>query len=296
MGYLYVAVAALCWATLGPVARVAFEAGVTPLEVAFWRALLGGVLFGVHRGLFRSARLERRHVGPVVGFAVVGVGVFFGAYQLAVDAGGAALAAVLLYTAPAWVAVMSVLLLNERMTLLKLLALLLTLLGVVGVAWGGDGAARFSVAAIGWGLVSGVSYACYYPFGTWYFHERTPATWYAYAFPVGALLLLPFVTFADKPLTAWGALAWLAVVSTYVAYLAYGAALQRLEATRASIGATLEPVFAGALAFWWWSEQFGWMGYAGAALILAAVVLATMDPARIAVAAPPDQSGGRIRR
>jgi len=296
MGYVYVILAALCWATVGPVARVAFEAGVTPLEVAFWRALLGGLLFGMHMGLFRSERLKRRHLGPMLGFAVVGVGVFFGAYMVAVEAGGAALAAVLLYTAPAWVAVMGVLLLGERLTLLKLFALTLTLVGVVGVAWGGDGDARFSIAAILWGLLSGISYATYYPFGRWYFNERTPATWFAHAFPVGALLLLPFVSFATKTGSAWIALAWLAVVSTYMAYLAYGAALQRLEATRASIVATLEPVFAGAMAFWWWSEQFGWVGYVGAVLILTAVVLATVDPKRSPEPAPPGQSGERINR
>lgn len=280
MGYFYIILAALCWATIGPVARFAFDAGVTPLEVGFWRAMLGGVLFAAHMAAFRSERLRRKHLAPMLAFAVIGVAVFFGAYMFAVEAGGAALAAVLLYTAPAWVAVMSVLLLGERMTTVKLLAVGLTLLGVVGVAMGGDGTIRFSVAAIVWGLISGLSYACYYPFAKWYFHERTPATWYAYAFPIGALLLLPFVTFTAKSLVAWGAIAWVAVISTYVAYLAYGAGLQRMEATPASIVATLEPVFAGALAFWWWSEQFSWLGYVGAALILTAVVLAAVDPAR----------------
>lgn len=277
-GYLLVLLAATCWAMLGPVARVAFAEGVSPLEVAFWRALLGGALFFAHARLVMSGpRLERRHFLPVIGFAVIGVAVFFSAYQVAVEEGGAALAAVLLYTAPAWVALMSLLLLGERMTILKVTAVALTLIGVVGVALSGTGEVRFSTLAIGAGLVSGLSYAFYYPFGKIYFSERSPACWYAYGLPLGALLLVPMVGFSAKSPAAWGAILWLAVASTYVPYLAYGAGLQRLEATRASIVATTEPVIAAVLAYFWWSERFGRWGYVGAVLILTAVVLAALE-------------------
>lgn len=280
MGYLYMLVAAVLWGLLGPVARVAFQAGVSPLEVAFWRASLGGLLFAGHAVLRRDLTIARRDVPAVAGFGVVGVSFFYLAYQLAIETGGAALASVLLYTAPAWVALIGVLLLNERMTVVKLAAVALTLLGIVGVALGGGRAFHFSGVAILWGLLSGVSYAVYYPFGKYYFDRYAPTTVFAFALPIGAICLFPFTSFASKPIPAWGALLWISVASTYCAYIAYGAGLRRLEATHASIIATLEPVVATAAAYLWWSERFGPWGYAGSMTILAAVLLTTFEPDR----------------
>ncbi len=274
MGYILILLAAVCWGLIGPVAKLAFREGVEPLEVAFWRAALGGVLFGAHAAWRRSGRVAREHLGVLVAFGLVGVTLFYGAYQLAVEQGGAALASVLLYTAPAWVAGMGVLWLGERLTGAKLAALGMTVLGVVGVALGGSAEVRPSVSAVGWGLVSGLAYALYYLFGKRYFERYDPALLYAYALPVGAVGLLPWVSFSAKTPVAWGALLGLVVVSTYLAYLLYAEGLKRVEATRASIVATLEPVVAAALAYAWWGERFGPLQYVGAGLILAAVVVA----------------------
>lgn len=211
-------------------------------------------------------------------FGLVGVSLFYSAYQFAVEAGGAALASVLLYTAPAWVAVMGVAFLGERLTGFKTAAVALTLLGVAGIAFSGDGRVRLTWGAMGWGLASGLSYALYYPFGKRYFDEYAPATIFAYALPVGALGMWPLVSLSSKSGAAWGALIFIGFVSTYGAYLAYGTGLKRLEASRASIVATLEPVVAAGVAHWWWGERFGAWGYAGAGLVIAAAVLTTADP------------------
>ena len=267
----------MLWGLLGPVARLAFQEGLSPLEVAFWRAALGGLLFAVHTSFKRNRPVQKRDLPAVIGFGVVGVALFYGAYQLAVETGGAALASVLLYTAPAWVALASFLLLNERLTLLKLSAVALTLLGVGGVALGGGQTIQFSWAAIGWGLLAGWCYALYYPFGKHYFDRYAPAAVFAWALPVGALGLWPLVSFSGKSPAAWGALAWISLASTYGAYMAYGAGMRRLEATRASVTATVEPVVAAAAAYVWWNEQFGALGYAGSLLILAAVLLTILD-------------------
>lgn len=286
MGYAYIALAAVLWGLLGPVSKLAFQEGVAPLEVAFWRAVFGGVLFAVHISVTGAKHPERRHGLAVLFFGIIGIALFYSAYQFAVEQGGATLAAVLLYTAPAWVALMSVFLLSERITLLKLVAIGLTIVGVWQVALGG-GTLQLTVGAVVWGLVAGLCYASYYPFSRHYFRQYQPAAIYAFALPIGALGLLPLVDFSAKSPLAWVALAWVAFASTYLAYLAYGRALQQLEATRASIVATLEPVVAGVVAYLWWSERFGVRGYLGAALVLAGVVLTILAPARKEEAVQP---------
>lgn len=282
IGYGYILIAAICWGLIGPVARWALAVGVEPLEIAFWRAVIGGGCFVGHVAVLRLRRgttaVQRRHLPLMVVFGLIGVSLFYSAYQLAVEQGGAALASVLLYTAPAWVAAVGVTMLGERFTARKTTAVVLTLIGVGSIALSGANNVQLTWGAIGWGLASGLSYALYYPFGKRYFDDYAPATIFAYALPVGALGLWPLASFSSKDAEAWLALGFIGVVSTYVAYLAYGAGLQRLEASRASIVATLEPVVAAAVAHWWWGERFGLWGYAGAALVIAAAFLAAAAP------------------
>jgi len=207
-------------------------------------------------------------------FGVVGIGLFYAAYFQAVRHGGAALAAVLLYTAPVWVAVLAWLLRWERMTAGKGAALALTLAGVAGLASAAGGEVRVGVAALFWGLLAGWAYATYYLFGKRFFDRYPAPTLFLYALPVGALGLLPLVDFHPaKSAAAWGTIAFVALVPTYGAYLLYSAGLRRVEATRAATVATVEPVVSAAAAYLVWGERMAPAGYAFAALVLAGVVL-----------------------
>lgn len=277
VGYLCIALAAALWGSLGVVSRVVLAAGVEPLELSVWRAAIAGALFALHAIARGKVRVARRDFPVVGGFAVIGVSMFYLSYLFAVRTGGAALAAILLYTAPAWVALASALWLDEPMTRPKLLALALTLVGVAFVARGasgaGDGGIRVGPAALGWGLLSGLAYASYYLFGKRYFVRYEAATLFMYVLPLGAAVLLPLVHFAPKGAATWGWIAFLGIVPTYVALQLYEAGLRRVEATRAVTVATLEPVVAAGLAYAVWGETLRPLGYAGAALVLAGVLV-----------------------
>ena len=289
IGYLCIALAAALWGSLGVVSRGVLAAGVDPLELSVWRATIAGALFAVHalaRGKVRVARSDY----PVLGiFAVIGVSLFYLSYLFAVRTGGAALAAILLYTAPAWVAVASALWLHEPMTRRKIVAVATTLIGVAFVALGaaGDGTGlRIGPAALGWGLLSGLAYASYYLFGKRYFVRYEAATLFMYVLPLGALFLLPLVHFSAKSAATWGWIAFLGVVPTYVALQLYEAGLRRVEATRAVTVATLEPVVAAALAYAVWGEALRPLGYLGAALVLAGVLVMSGAPADVRASEP----------
>ncbi|RIH76771.1 putative inner membrane transporter YicL [Meiothermus hypogaeus] len=273
------------WGLLGVVSRWAFEQGVSPLEVAFWRAALGAGLFGAQAVLMQQVRLERPDRWAVLGFGLVGISLFYGAYQLAIESGGAALAAVLLYTAPAIVALLSWLFLREPMDAHKLAAVGLTLLGVALVSLQGGGV-KVSLAALFWGLLSALTYATYYLFGKLYLHRYTTPTVFLYALPVGALGLLPFVDFVPKNAEAWAAIAFLTVASTFFAVTLYFAGLRRLEATRASVVATIEPVVAAFAAWLWWGERFSLLGYLGAGLVLLGVLWMVLKPPKAVLEVP----------
>jgi drug/metabolite transporter (DMT)-like permease len=101
-----------------------------------------------------------------------------------------------------------------------------------------------------------------------------PVTIYAVILPIGALGLVPFVRFAPKDAAAWLLLVGLALVSTYLAYLLYYTGLRSVEASRAVLVATVEPVVAAALAAAVYGERLGPLGRWGRGLILLAAAAA----------------------
>jgi len=282
LGYCYVLCAAVLWGLIGPLSKLAFAAGMDTLEVAFWRTGLAWLLFAVHAVTRHETHLAPRDLPAVVGFGVVGIAGLFGTYMVAVAAGGAALASVLLYTAPAWVALLSWLFLGEPMGGFKVAAVVATVAGVAGVSFGAGlgGGAGLSAKAVFFGLLSGMTYALYYVFGKYYLGRYKTPTLFLYALPVGALVLFPFVRFTRPTVPGFLSCLALAVFSTYGAYSVYYAGLKRLEATRAAVVATLEPVVAAVLAYVLFGECFGLSGYIGAGLIIGSVLLTIWDGAR----------------
>jgi DME family drug/metabolite transporter len=271
----WIVVAAVLWGTLGVLGKAAQAEGVDPLEVAFWRAVGGGALFAMHAGVMRATWPRGRDLVGTALFGVAGVSVFYGSYQLAVRAGGASLAAVLLYTAPAFVAVMAWWRFGERPGAREWIAIAATIGGVGLVSFGGGGGVHGDASAIGWGLVAGATYALYYIFGKYAFATYTPAAVYAIAMPVGAIGLLPFVSFESfgaQTQKAWLLLGVMAVASTYLAYLAYARGLERMPATRASVIASIEPLVATGLAAVWFDERLAPLAWVGAALVVCAAL------------------------
>ncbi|MFK4763213.1 DMT family transporter [Desulfobaculum sp. SPO524] len=281
-GYLYVIIAATLWGITGPLAKYAFSYGVQPLEIAFWRCAIPFVPFAFQALRGRSLRIDRGDRLAVLSFGLICVAAFYGVYQLAIEAGGAAMACVLMYTAPAWVAIMAWLVLGETMTPAKVAAVAATLVGVAGVSgvFSSADAGTLSVTAIVFGIASGMTYAMYFIFGKRLMPRYTTPQLFFYGLPVGALVLFPMVEFHDKTPGAWAAIFAVCILSTYLAYSFYYAGLKHLEATRASIAATIEPVVASSIAFVWWDESFSIMGYMGSALILGAVILIILDGKR----------------
>ena len=187
-GYLLIMAAASLWGMLGPFARLAFSQGLLPMEVAFWRAALAWIFFGAHAVLTRQVRMARGDLPAMVVFALTGVTFFYGSYQVAVQRGGASLAAVLLYTAPAWVTVLARFFFGEAITRVKVAALVLTLAGVCGVSLGAGGAGlqgAIGPAALTAGLTAGFCYSMYYLFGKRFSSRYTSPNLFLYMLPVG---------------------------------------------------------------------------------------------------------------
>jgi len=74
--------------------------------------------------------------------------------------------------------------------------------------------------------------------------------------------------------TVWGALLVTGVFASALAYLVQTWAQRRASATQTALAFTMEPVWAGVFGFWLAGDRLGAAGWAGAALIMAAILVA----------------------
>jgi len=282
LGYLLVMLAALCWATIGVFYTVAVKRfGLSPLTVVAYRALLAGVLlapFLLPRGA-TFFRVQRRHWPLFLGYVLFGIVAFFVSYAYAVALTGVAVAAVLLYTAPAWVAIIAWLALGEPITRRVLIALMLTWVGVVLVAQAYDPRlVRLNVWGLVAGLGAGFTYGLYSVFQKVAVRDYRPWTIQWQGLFWGGLILAALQPWEHlvQPLAqpeVWLWLVGLAVVPTLGGGLSYTVGVQWVPVSVASIVATLEPVAATVFGYVLLSEQLHPLQWVGGGLILLAVLL-----------------------
>ncbi len=288
-GFFYVLAAATMWGVIGIFAKEVLAEGVTALEIAFWRASLAWIMFLIHATAKKQLKVHRTDLPALFGFGFICVTLFYGSYQLAIRDLGMAMAAVLLYTAPAWVALMSWLVLKEEMTAIKTGCVIMTIVGVACISLGptllNGGDFNLNLFGLAAGLVAGFTYALYYIFGKKFLHRYPTPTIFIYALPFGAALLFPFVDFQPKSAYAWTMLISMAAITAYGAFSAYYAGLKRLEATQASVIATFEPMVAAVFAYFLFGENFSMLGYAGSCLIIVAVFMVVMSGSKASRAA-----------
>ncbi|HKP53819.1 MAG TPA: EamA family transporter [Chloroflexia bacterium] len=290
-GVLLVLLAGALWGTLGTLYTwVRQEFGLGPVSIVFWRAALAALALGLVLGGImplagRGAgllKVKRADLPLFVAFGLLGVTAFFLLYIYAVVLTGVAVAVVLLYTSPVFVALMAWRFLGENFSISKVAALLLTLAGCTLVARVFDQSQAADLVGIACGLGAAFTYALYSILGKISLRRGYPiATMSLYVFGIGAVGLLVVALIQDPGQLvsmgwdpgAWGLLLVLALVQTLGALAAYTAALKYIEAGVASIVATLEPVVATMLAYFVLREPLGWPQFVGGGLILAAILL-----------------------
>ena len=152
-GSLALILAASGFGMLGPVARLAYEAGFEPMAFVAWRAMFGFLAIvaiaavATRRGipLVNPLRLPRGDVAGLAAFVVAGLGVNVSTF-VAFDLTTVALVLLAFYTYPALVAVVAVALGHERLDGTRAVALLLALGGMILVVAGGLDPARGGTA------------------------------------------------------------------------------------------------------------------------------------------------------
>ena len=188
-------------------------------------------------------------------------------------------AAVLLYTAPIFVMLMSVVLFKEKLNLTKILSLALAFGGCIftsGILGGIKGEFIGILMALG----SGFFYALYSIFSR-YAINRGYSSWtivfYTFLFSsIGCSFISDWgniaQVFASSPSVSLLYLG-LGVITGFLPYIFYSMGLERLESSRASIIASFEPVGATILGFVFFKEVPDIFCIIGIVLVLSSIVI-----------------------
>jgi DME family drug/metabolite transporter len=283
VGFLAVGAAASIWGTLGFFAKILYAEGVSFEALVAVRASVGWaamLLFVLLTWGVRSRRVTGRDFLFLVPLGLVGIGAFYLLYFFTVRESTVGTAAILLYSSPAFVALLAWIFLKETLGPLRLLALALTFGGIFLVVGGYEpGALEVSLPVLATGLLSGLTYGLYSIFGKPLAGHLEPAIILSYALGFGSVLLvlaaLPtFHTLVGLSSSSYALLVMLAVVHTALAFGLYTVGLKRLDAGQAAIVATVEPVVAGAIGVVLLGEELTALKVIGALLVLAGAALA----------------------
>lgn len=283
-GVLYVLLAGILWGTMGVFVRNLNAYGLQALEITVLRVLTAFLVVGLYLLMFKRELLKIRlkDLWCFLGTGVVSLFFFSTCYFRSMNYVNLATAAILLYTAPVFVMLISIWLFREKLTKSKLLALVMAFAGCVLVSGIAD-VSSLQPKGLLLGIGSGFFYALYSIFSRYAInkgYQSWTIIFYTFLFCLVACLFAVDWTVIGTAVAAhqdiWLWALGLGIVTGFLPYLFYSKGLETLESSKASIFASMEPVVSAIFGVVVFHEVLTLMSVAGIALVLAAVIILSL--------------------
>ena len=279
---LFILIAGILWGCIGLFVRPLNAEGLSSMEIVMLRSIVTCLAMLLFLLCTNRSKLKIRlkHLWCFIGTGIISIIFFNYCYFTCITLTSLSVAAILLYTAPAIVMVLSFFLFQERFTLRKVLALVITFIGcvlVTGVVGSTEALAPMGILI---GLGAGLGYALYSIFSRYAIirgYDSMTITFYTFLFAsIGSLFLADTgkvfrIATADYSIIlfciAFG------IVSTVIPYLTYTLGLKYTETGKASIIASIEPVTAVILGFFVYNEELSPAALLGVVLVIGAIIM-----------------------
>jgi drug/metabolite transporter (DMT)-like permease len=280
-GALFCLASGAAFGAMAVFGKLAYDQGATVGTLLAVRFTLAAAMFWVLVPLRDIRALPARDVVAGLGLGACGYALQAGCYFVALGRIEAPLLGLLLYTFPAIVAVAAVALGRERFGARHVIAVCLAGGGLtLALAGAGDGA--LDPLGVALGIGAACVYSVYILVSDGIAGRVRPqvlatlvCTGAAVTLLLGSIALGEFHP-GGLTVAGWGWLLCLAAVSTVGAISLFFAGLERVGPTMAAILSTVEPLVTVLLAFVVLGERLGAIQLLGGALVLAAVVPATI--------------------
>lgn len=289
-GYLMVFVTGVLWGTIGLFSTILSRLGMDSSAVALYRLvsaslLLIPVLLIKGRGL-SLFRISKRGLISCALVGFISQAFYNLCYMKAIELGGMAVAAVLLYTSPIFVAIMSVIFFREPLTRNKIIAILVNIAGCVLTVTGGNfSEIKITGMALLMGVAAGFTYGTLPVFSRFGADDENPFTSSFYGLALGAVLLFFLVPPSNGIGTAWTwqivlTLIGFGIVPSALAYIIYFGGLSKIKETSVvPVLASVETVAASIIGAVVFGQSLSPGKVAGIALVVISILIMNLKPA-----------------
>ena len=252
---LLIILAGIIWGTMGVFVTEMEAMGFTPLQISSIRVTVAAVIF-IITVLFTDKSRFKVNIRDLWMFFVMGFGCVLGMsmlYFYTIVNSSLSTAAILLYTSPIWVILISAIVFKEKITCQKLVALVCAFTGCILVSYTGGESGSIGIRFLLTGLGSGIAYGLYSIFGTVALKKYHPYTVTMYSFIFASIsswfiskpweVAAVVQTYTNKLyIVVWMVLVGL--VTAYTTFMLYTLGLKYTAPGKAAIMACTEPLTA----------------------------------------------------
>ncbi|MGD6845080.1 DMT family transporter [Bacillus infantis] len=283
MPYFAISAGASLWGLIAYFIRGLSGFGFSSMEIVGIRVVTAAaalLLIGLFLAPGRLTLKRPSDIGLFAGTGICSIVFFNWCYFTSINLMDISIAVILLYTSPAFVAVLSHIFLKEKITGRKTIAVCGTVAGCTLIAGVGS-SAGLSVIGVVIGLGAGLGYALYSIFGKFALQKYEPFTVTLYTFLTASAVLLPITRLWEKaslflkPEVLFLGLG-LGLLPTVLAYFLYTWGLEKTESSKAAVIAAIEPVVAILLGVALYSESLGFLQLSGSMIIILCVILVNL--------------------
>ncbi len=289
--------AGILWGIISLFVRKLSYYGLDPIQIAFVRLFVAAPVFSAAVALIDKNKLKIRFrdIWMFIGMGIISIVLFNFCYFYTMVHSQTSVAVVLLYTSPVFIMLLSALLFKEKITLLKLSALVLTTGGCICVSELKNGSG-ISLLTIAIGLASGLFYGLYTIFGRFALQKYSPLTVTAYAFIFGLAgsspLSRPFdalkILFSSYELMLYGL--GIGIICTVLPYFLYTWGLSGMESGKAAVLVAVEPLVGAVMGIFVWHDTHSPAKIIGIILILSSLIILNIPIKQTKKSAGPNKT------
>jgi drug/metabolite transporter (DMT)-like permease len=287
-GALLIILAGVCWGSISIYINYLSDAGLGTMQISFLRQFLSVLVFA---GIFlvrdpSKFRIEVRDIPLLMGVGLVNGVLFNFLYFYTIINSRASIAVVLLYTSPIFVMIMARFLFGEKITLGKLTALVLTVVGcvfVTGIV--GEGYTPPAIAILT-GVLTGFCYALNNIMTSAAVKKNSPETVTLYTLFFSFLFLIPFsgaggiVTICKANPTVLVVALIMCLVTGVLAQYAFSLGLNLIESGKAAIYGATEPIVGTLVGILLFNEESNFLKMLGIAMVIAAIIIIAKEDSK----------------
>ncbi len=274
--------AGIFWGCLSLFLRPLQSYGLDGMQTATIKVVFATIIY-FFIILFYNPKLFKINLKDIWIFIFIGIiciSLFSFLYFQTVIMSEVAVAVVLLYTSPIFVLICSAFIFKEKITVLKIVASIITVVGCIFVSGVINGTAIITPMVLLTGLLSGLIFGLHNIFvriaGT---RNYNGLTINFYAFFIGMIFILPFgkvsdtiCVFKENPIAIlWGI--GLALINAVLAYFLFSTGLRYIPSSTASILVATEPMVGSILGMCVFHESHDIFKILGVVFIVISIVL-----------------------